>query len=110
MTDANTREGGTSVLRIEGEMTIYRALELKQALLAGLEESAGIELDLAGVTEIDTAGVQLLLLVRKSAQARQREMRLVALSAAVTEVLGLLNLAAHFGNSRSTSSISETAQ
>lgn len=98
MTAANRREGGTSLLRIEGEMTIYRAFELKQALLAELKESAAVEIDLAGVTELDTAGVQLLMLARKSAQAGQRELRLVALSPAVVEVLELLNLATHFGD------------
>jgi len=97
MTNANSREGSTSLLRIEGEMTIYRAFELKQALLAELEESAVVEVNLAGVTELDTAGVQLLMLARKSAQAGQRELRLAALSPAVVEVLELLGLATYFG-------------
>ena len=97
MTAASRREGGTSLLRIEGEMTIYRAFELKQALLAELEGSAVVEVDLAGVTELDTAGVQLLLLARKSAQAAQRELRLAALSPAAAEVLELLGLAKYFG-------------
>lgn len=96
MKNASRREGGASLLRIEGEMTIYRAHELKQTLLARVEESAVIEVDLANVTELDTAGVQLLMLARKSAQTGQRELRLVAHSPAVVEVLKLLNLAAYF--------------
>ncbi len=98
MTTTNRGEGGTSVLRIEGEMTIYRAFELKQALLAELEGSAVVEVNLAGVTEIDTSGVQLLMMARKSAQTGQRELRLAALSPAVTEVLELLGLATYFGD------------
>lgn len=98
MTTANRGEGGTSVLRIEGEMTIYRAFELKQALLAELEESAVVEVNLAGVTELDTAGVQLLMLARKSAAAGQRKLCLAAHSPAVTEVLELLGLAKYFGD------------
>ena len=85
---------GLALLRIEGEMTIYRAAELKQALLA---EPAPLEIDLSGVTEIDTAGVQLLMLAQKAAQARQRELRLLAPSPAVMEVFELLDVAAHFG-------------
>lgn len=104
MTNANTREGGASLLRIEGEMTIYRALELKQTLLARLEEAAAVEIDLGGVAELDTAGVQILILARKSAQAGQRELRLVAQSPAVAEVLELLNLATDFGDPRGMSS------
>jgi len=104
MTNAIGGEGGTCSLRIEGEMTIYRALELKQELLARLDESAAVELDLTGVTELDTAGVQLLLLAMKTAQAGQRELRLVAQSPAVAEVLELLNLETNFGDPRAVSS------
>ena len=82
-----------AVLRIEGEMTIYRAGELKQTLLASPPPT---EIDLSGVTEIDTAGVQLLMLAKRQAQAAQRELRLVAHSAAVSEVFELMNLGAYF--------------
>ena len=83
----------SAALRIEGEISIYRAAELKQALLS---EPAPTEVDLSGVTEIDTVGVQLLMLAKKTAQAHQRELRLVAHSAAVSEVFELLNLGAYF--------------
>ena len=82
-----------SVLRIEGELTIFRATELKPVLL---DEPAPQEIDLSGVTEIDTAGVQLLMLAKKTAQAAHRELRLVAHSQAVIEVFELLNVAAYF--------------
>jgi anti-anti-sigma regulatory factor len=82
-------------LRIEGELTIFRAMELKPVLLATpLVE----EIDLSGVTEIDTAGVQLLMLAKKTALAAQRDVRLVAHSPAVIEVFELLNVAAYFGD------------
>jgi len=105
MPDATRHENGTSLLRIEGEMTIYRALELKPLLLARLEESAALDIDLAGVTEFDTAGVQLLILACKSAQAMQRKLRLVAHSPAVAEVLELLDIAKHFDGSGAASSV-----
>ena len=81
------------VFRIEGELTIFRAQELKQALLA---DPVPLEIDLSGVTDIDTAGVQLLMLAKKTAQAARRELRLVAHSPAVIEVFELLNVAAYF--------------
>ncbi|HET6149388.1 MAG TPA: STAS domain-containing protein [Polyangia bacterium] len=80
------------VLSIVGEMTIYRAIELKQTLLAPLAQAGSIYVDLSGVTEIDAAGVQLLMLVRQLADTRQKELRLVACSPAVLDVLELLNL------------------
>ncbi len=82
----------TAVLRIEGELTIFRATELKPILLAPTLR----EIDLSKVTELDTAGVQLLMLAKKTAQAAQRELRLVAHSPAVIEVFELLNVAAYF--------------
>ncbi len=86
------------MLRIEGEMTIYQAAEQKQTLLAALEQAEELEVDLAAVTELDTAGVQILILAKKQALATQRKLRLVAHSSAVQEVLELLNLAAYFGD------------
>ena len=79
-------------LRIEGEMTIYRAEELKQALLEPLQPHTTLEVNLSAVTELDTAGVQLLLLAQRSAQAQQGDVRVTAPSAPVREVLELLRL------------------
>jgi anti-sigma B factor antagonist len=84
-----------NVLRLEGEFTIFRATELKPALLANPPVD---EIDLSGVTEIDTAGVQLLMLAKKTALAQQRNLKLVAHSPAVLEVFELLNVAAYFGD------------
>ncbi len=84
-------------LHIEGEMTIYRALELCTTLKATFEGAGDIELDLAGVTELDSAGVQLLISAKQTAQAAQRELRLSAQSPAVLEVFEILGLSAHFG-------------
>jgi anti-anti-sigma factor len=90
----------TTTLAIEGELTIYRAAELRQALLAALGDGAGgdLEIDLAAVTEFDSAGVQLLMAARKSAAARGRALRLVHHSPAVLDAFAVLDLAGHFGD------------
>jgi anti-sigma B factor antagonist len=85
-------------LRIEGEMTIYRAAELKETLMTALEHPAGLEIDLSGVTEIDSAGIQLLLLAKRSTTANQRPLRLIGHSSAVTDAFDLLNLVGYFGD------------
>ncbi len=85
-------DGQVRSLRIEGEMSIYRAAELRQQLLGALDGAAALALDLSSVTELDTAGVQLLLAAGKTAQARGQALRLVAPSAAVREVAAILNL------------------
>jgi anti-anti-sigma regulatory factor len=48
------------------------------------------------VTEIDSAGVQLLMSARKTALASQRRVHLVDPSAAVLEVFATLGLDKHF--------------
>jgi anti-anti-sigma factor len=84
-----------AALRIEGELTIFRAAELKPVLL---DASRSVEIDLSGVSEIDTAGLQLLMLAKKTALAQDRSLRLVGHSPAVTDLFERLNVAAYFGD------------
>lgn len=84
-------------LRLDGECTIYRAAELKPLLLQALRPGATLALDLAEISEIDTAGVQLLLLAQREARALGGGLRLEALSPPVEEVFTLLDLHRHFG-------------
>lgn len=84
--------GSAPIVRIEGEMTIYRASELMRDILGHLAQTANIDLDLSGVTELDTAGVQLLLLTRQEAAHRGGAARMAAPSSAVREVLELCRL------------------
>lgn len=85
-------------LHAEGDMTIYHAAELKPVLLAALEESDKIELDLSAVTELDTSGVQLLMLIKREAVAAGKALKLCGHSAAVLEVFELLGLGGWFGD------------
>jgi anti-anti-sigma factor len=82
-------------LVIQGELTIFRAAELKPLLL---DDPALAEVDLSQVTEIDTAGIQLLMMAKKQAQARGHDVHLVGHSPPVIDVFERLNLAAFFGD------------
>lgn len=88
----------TRSLRIEGEMTIYRATDAKRSLFSALDDACMIELDLSDVTEIDTAGVQLIMLAKIMAEAKGGSLSLAQCSARVTEVIGLLDLGDYFRN------------
>jgi anti-sigma B factor antagonist len=100
MTTVKQCNGAPQVVYIEGEMTIYRAAEIKQTLLTSIVESAVVEFDLSKVTELDSAGVQLLMLARRTAQARHCELRLVAHSPVVRDVIELLDLGSYLGNAQ----------
>ena len=95
MASVKKPKGAAKVLRLSGELTIFRAAELMPVLLAS---PAPQEIDLSGVTELDTAGLQLLMQAKKKALAAKRELRLVAHSPAVIEVFELLNVAPFFGD------------
>jgi len=87
------------MLKMSGEMTIYRGAELKSELLSALEScGALLEIDLSDVAEIDTAGLQVLMLTKQLALRRRIELHLLAHSPAVVEAFELLNVAAFFGD------------
>jgi len=83
-------EADAGIVRVTGEMTVYAAREFKQPLLDALAEGpASIQLDLSGVSEFDTAGLQLLVLARRELLAKGRSLRLAATSEIVREALTL---------------------
>ena len=98
MKKAGRRIAETSVLHVEGDMTIYQAADLKTRFESLLAQSGPVEIGLAGVSEIDTAGVQLLMLAKRCAQAEGKELRLTGHSHAVLEAFELLGLGAYFGD------------
>ena len=59
-----------NTLRIEGELTIYTAAAIKQQLDQLLGRSAELEIELSQVSEMDTAGLQLLILAKRECLAR----------------------------------------
>jgi anti-anti-sigma factor len=85
-------------LSLDGELTIYRAAELKQTLLEPLATPVALEIDLSKVTELDSAGVQVMLLARRTAATKGATLRFVAHSAPVLQVLRLLGLGAALGD------------
>jgi len=80
-------------LRVNGEMTIYRASEVAQTLFAAVRAHDGdVSLDLSDVTEFDTAGLQLVLMARRMTEARGRRLDVVQPSECVVDVLKLCNV------------------
>lgn len=85
-------------LAIEGELTIFTAAEQKPKLLKFLNKGKQLEINLAGVTEIDTAGLQLLILIKREAAQVGKSLSFVMHSKAVLETLELANLIGPFGD------------
>lgn len=89
---------GIAHLRIEGEMTIYTAAELATQLLPFLAPPSELEIDLSEVTEIDSSGVQLLMLAKRETQKSGSPLRLIGHSQAVLDTFELCDLSAYFGD------------
>lgn len=81
------KAGDASRVSLAGEMTIYSASDLKSKLLGALVDCAELEISMAEVTEMDTAGVQLLLLAKQEAARSGKVIHLTTPSPAVREVL-----------------------
>lgn len=90
--------GAISRLSFVEDLTIYHALEQKQTLIAALDAAEGLELDLSQVAEIDTAGLQLLILAKREAARLNKRLAIVAHSPVVSQTLDFCNLTAFFGD------------
>lgn len=83
-------------LCIEGELTVYAVHALKERLLAALDESARLQLDLSGVAEVDGAGIQLLLATQREARQRDGALSLIGVPPQLRDALELANLHGEF--------------
>ncbi len=93
----------TPMLYADNDLTIYHAQAIKQRWLEALQSREGdATLGLSGVGEIDTAGLQLLWLLRREAHASGRRLNIVAVSPAVADLLAFCRLTENFAAPRVT--------
>ncbi|VAW77347.1 hypothetical protein MNBD_GAMMA13-272 [hydrothermal vent metagenome] len=62
---------GKCKAKVGDDMTIYTACEMKDKLLQKLAKCQEMELDLSQVAEFDTAGFQLLVLLKREAERNE---------------------------------------
>jgi anti-anti-sigma factor len=84
--------GTEATLVVDGELTIHTAGERRTELLALVERGDRLTVDLSAVTELDAAGLQLLLLTRREAAGYGKTFEISAASKAVTEALAIVHL------------------
>jgi len=85
-------------LHLRGPFTIYEAGAAKSLLLDELHVADDMEVDLSEVSEFDTAGLQLLLLMKREALRLDKPLRFHGHSKAVLAVIDLYNLGGVFGD------------
>ena len=83
---------------IVDDMTIYNAARHKTTLVDALTQCDLVEVDLSGVSEIDSAGFQLLVMAKQEAARLNKQLVIVSHSAPVSELLDFLGMVARFGD------------
>jgi len=95
---AAKKDTGIFKFPIEGEMTIFRAAELKEAILPVITKHPEIEIDLSQVSEIDGAGLLLMVSIKLEARQQNKVLRFAGHSGAVTEAVDICDLSTFFGD------------
>jgi anti-anti-sigma factor len=99
MSEIHSREeAGRFIAAVQGEFNIYSAAQLKDELLGVLDSHQQLDIDLGGVEDFDSSGVQILLMLKREAQRQGRSLTLTQHAPSVREVLDLLNLVAELGD------------
>jgi anti-sigma B factor antagonist len=91
ITLSTAEDDATGAIHIAGELTVYHAAEAARDLLARIAapeaQASPLALDLDGVTEFDSAGIQVLLVARRAAVAAGGGLQLLRPSRPVLDVI-----------------------
>lgn len=88
----------TVLMALSGEITIATARATQPQLVAALSAGVDIEVDVSEVSEIDSAGLQLLIAAKHEAAAQHKTLRLVGHSTVVLDLLDRCDLVGFFGD------------
>lgn len=96
MSDSSAAAQVTGHLAIDGEFNIYTVADWRTRLLEVLAGGDDVHLDLSGVSEIDSAGLQLLIAARNQAWAGGYRLHLSPTDGTVAETVAFARLAPFF--------------
>jgi anti-sigma B factor antagonist len=83
-------------VQLEGNLTIYDAQMVKENLLAALSDTQYLEIELSAISEIDSSGLQVLLLINREASEHEIMLKLVRPSEVIISLLRLYGLSHNF--------------
>jgi len=83
---------------IQGEAGIYAVARLREELLKHMKAVQSMEIDLSEVSEMDTAGFQLFVALKREAVKSGKTLSLVGHSPAVLRVFDLYGAIGFFGD------------
>jgi len=84
-------ENNSVLLSMIGELTIYTVGKLKDVVLKELESFSGIIMNMNEISEADTAGFQLILFLKREAEAAGKTLEVAEASARLKSLFSLYN-------------------
>ncbi len=90
-----------TALALSGEFNIFTAMAAKAQLVEAVRQAADgadVDVDLSGVSEIDSAGLQLMVMAKRDAVRQNKRLRFVRHSEAVVDLIELCDLAGQLGD------------
>ena len=84
----------TTYVHLTGPLTVPTAAAIRDQLLAALDGSPAVTVDISGATEIDVTFLQILVAAQRSAQARGTDLSLVPGSVLLPVEMGRCGLPA----------------
>ncbi|MGM1062016.1 STAS domain-containing protein [Saccharothrix sp. Mg75] len=87
----SSQPGGPAVLRVSGELDHHTAPQLSEAVHA-VPSTAGIVLDLTGLSYCDSTGITVFVTAHQRAEAAGGSLDLAGLSPDLTRVFGIVGL------------------
>jgi anti-sigma B factor antagonist len=93
---STTRDADTVTVHVAGDVDLSTVAELDHATLIALADAVpNVVIDLAGVTFIDSAGINALLKSRRLADDQGRQFRVAGATGVVRDVLDLTGVLSH---------------
>lgn len=87
-----TTKDNVATVQIIGDLTIYQAPVLKKNITSLSYSCDAVELDLHATEDIDTAGIQVLMLIKRELESLGKTMKVTAISDSVKATFNLLQL------------------
>ena len=86
------KKDNTEKIEIETSLSIFNAAMIHEKILEAYNKFDAMEIDLKNITDCDTAGIQLLISLKKSCGETGKEISLVNPSEAVTDALERMSI------------------
>lgn len=92
------KQNGACILHLSGDLVFGHAREFKRTLADALRGCRDVEINLSQVSDVDTAGLQVLIAAKREARARNKKLALVEHSQVIADVLETVHLVGFFGD------------